>query len=104
MLTTSLRDLLNEDVHFQLEAAHEQGFTAIKKMISEAPVLKFFDRKASVEIQCGGLGACLLIINCVCQFAIGRIVGVSTPFTSTAERFVSFREEKLKTSLRFEKE
>jgi len=65
MLTTSLRDLLKEDVHFQLEAAHAQGFTTIKKMISEAPVLKFFDPKASVEIQCDasdsrGLGACLL--------------------------------------------
>lgn len=36
-LTTSLRDLLNEDVHFQLEAAYEQSFTAIKKMIPEAP-------------------------------------------------------------------
>ena len=63
-LTAPLRDLLKEDVHFQWDGAHEQTLTAIKKMISEAPVLKFFDPKASVEIQCDasdrGLGACLL--------------------------------------------
>lgn len=64
-LTTSLRDLLNEEVHFQLKAAHEQSFTTIKKMISEAPVLKFFYPKASFEIQCNasdsrGLSVCLL--------------------------------------------
>lgn len=66
-LTTSI-NLLNEDVHFQLEAALEQNFTAIEKMIPEAPVLKFFDPKASVEIQCDasdsrGLGACLLEVG-----------------------------------------
>ena len=63
-LTVPLRDLLKEDVHFQWDAAHEQSLTAIKKMISEALVLKFFDPKASVAIQCDasdrGLGACFL--------------------------------------------
>jgi len=63
-ITAPLRDLLKEGIHFQWDAVHEQSFFAVKRIISEAPVLKFFDPNDNVEIQCDasdrGLGACLM--------------------------------------------
>ena len=63
-ITAPLRDLLKEQTCFQWDAVHELSLAAIKKMISEAPVLKFFNPNDSVEIQCDnsdrGLGACLM--------------------------------------------
>ena len=51
-ITAPLRDLLKEQTCFQWDAVHELSLAAIKKVISEAPVLKFFDPNDSVEIQC----------------------------------------------------
>ena len=51
-ITAPLRDLLKEQICFQWDAVHEQSLAAIKKVISEAPVLQFFDPLDSVEIQC----------------------------------------------------
>ena len=63
-ITAPLRDLLKEQTCFQWDAVHELSLAAIKKVISEAPVLKLFDPNDSVEIQCDasdrGLGACLM--------------------------------------------
>lgn len=63
-ITAPLRDLLKEQTCFQWDAVHELSLASIKKVISEAPVLKFFDPNDSVETQCDasdrGLGACLM--------------------------------------------
>ena len=63
-ITAPLRDLLKEQTCFEWDAVHELSLAAIKKVISEAPVLKFFDPNGSVEIQCDAsdrdLGACLM--------------------------------------------
>ena len=63
-ITAPLRDLLKEHTCFQWDAVHELSLAAIKKVISEAPVLKFFDPNGGIEIQCdasdGGLRACLM--------------------------------------------
>ena len=63
-ITAPLRDLLKEQTCFQWDAVHELSLAAIKKVISEAPVLKFFDPNDGVEIRCdasdGGLHACLM--------------------------------------------
>ena len=62
-ITAPLRDLLKEQTCFKWDAVQEVSLAAIKKVISEAPVLKFFDPNDSVEILCDasdrGLGACL---------------------------------------------
>ena len=64
-VTTPLRDLLKEDNQFLWDATQERSFQKLKKTISEAPVLKFFDPKDSVEIQCDasdrGLGCCRMV-------------------------------------------
>ena len=64
-VTAPLRDLLKEDNQFLWNAAQERSFQELKKTISEAPVLKFFDPKDSVEIQCDasdrGLGCCRMV-------------------------------------------
>ena len=49
-ITAPLRDLLKEQTCFQWDAVHELSLAAIKKVISEAPVLKFFDPNDGVEI------------------------------------------------------
>ena len=50
-VTAPLRDLLKEANQFLWDAAPE-CFQELKKTISEAPVLKFFDPKDSIKIQC----------------------------------------------------
>ena len=50
-VTAPLRNFLKEDNQFLWDAAQERSFQELKKTISEAPVLKFFDPKDSVEIQ-----------------------------------------------------
>ena len=64
-VTAPFRDLLKEDNQFLWDAAQERSFQELKKTISEAPVLKFFDPNLdSVEIQCDasdrGLGCCIM--------------------------------------------
>lgn len=63
--TAPMRELLKERNHFQWdEQVQGQSFEMVKRLISQAPVLKFFDPTVSVELQCDasdkGLGACLL--------------------------------------------
>ena len=63
--TSTLRDLLKSDTLFQWdEQVHGKAFNAIKKILSESPVLSFFDPAKETLLQCdasqNGLGACLL--------------------------------------------
>ena len=64
-LTKPIRDLLKEDVEFVWEeSVHGECFKCVKAMIASAPVLKFFDPREEVVLQCDasqhGLGACLM--------------------------------------------
>ena len=63
--TAPMRELLKEENQFQWEEqAQGRSFEQVKQILSEAPVLKFFDPKEDVELQCDasdrGLGACLM--------------------------------------------
>lgn len=88
-LTAPLRDLLKENVNFRWDTTHELGFAAIKKVISEAPVLKFFDPKASVEIQCDasdrGLSACLMQNGQPVAYASRSMTGTESHYAQTKE-------------------
>ena len=63
--TAPMRELLKEENQFQWEEQVQgRSFDQVKQILSEAPVLKFFDPEEDVELQCDasdrGLGACLM--------------------------------------------
>ena len=64
-ITAPMRDLLKDGNQFRWdEQVQGRSFKQVKEILSAAPVLKFFDPKEEVEIQCDasdrGLGACLM--------------------------------------------
>ena len=63
--TAPMRELLKEQNEFLWDNDIQgRSFEQVKQIISEAPVLKYFDPKADTELQCDasdkGLGACLM--------------------------------------------
>lgn len=63
--TAPIRELLKEQNQFLWDNDIQgRSFEQVKQIISEAPVLKYFDPKADTELQCDasdkGLGACLM--------------------------------------------
>ena len=63
-LAKPLRKLTEKDVMFVWEKPQEEAYTQIVKLVSEAPILQYFDVNKPVVIQCdsseSGLGATLL--------------------------------------------
>ncbi|KAK3085724.1 hypothetical protein FSP39_007823 [Pinctada imbricata] len=64
-ITSPLRSLLKSDVHFRWdEQVHGKAFQEVKKVLSQAPVLKYFVPSKELVLQCdsseSGLGACLM--------------------------------------------
>ena len=64
-ITAPIRDVLKDGNQFRWdEQVQGRSFKQVKEILSAAPVLKFFDPKEEVEIQCDasdrGLGACLM--------------------------------------------
>ena len=59
-----LRELEKEDMLFHWEPPQQESFEKIKKLVSEAPVLQYYDVSKPAKIQCDasgkGLGAVLL--------------------------------------------
>ena len=63
-LTAPLRELLKEDTVWLWQPKHTHALDRIKEVLTQAPVLKFYDVKRPVVIQAdasqSGLGACLM--------------------------------------------
>ena len=63
-LTAPLRALCKEDTLFTWESAQQAAFEAIKKEITNAPVLAYFDQSKTITVQSDaskmGLGAVVL--------------------------------------------
>ncbi|XP_041461547.1 uncharacterized protein K02A2.6-like [Lytechinus variegatus] len=59
-----LRRLTDKDVHFEWRPEHEETLKEVQQLLTQAPVLKYYDVKEEVTIQCDasekGLGATLL--------------------------------------------
>lgn len=59
-----LRRLTKKNEPWKWEAEHQKAFDSLKALVTKAPVLKYFDAKKNVTIQCDsssvGLGAVLL--------------------------------------------
>ena len=62
--TLCLRDLLHKKADWVWEAKHDNAFTTLKRLVVEAPVLKFFDPKLPIKVSTdaskSALGAVLL--------------------------------------------
>nr|XP_022296799.1 uncharacterized protein K02A2.6-like [Crassostrea virginica] len=64
-ITAPLRSLLKSETHFRWdEDVHGKAFTDVKTVLSNTPVLRFFDEDKELILQCdaseSGLGACLI--------------------------------------------
>ena len=63
-VTKPLRDLLKKDVPFQWDAQHDMAFTNTKNIITNHPVLTFYDPNKPLTLQVdasqGGCGAAIL--------------------------------------------
>ena len=63
-ITAPLRDLVKEDTHFQWGPEHNTAVEKLKAVLSDAPVLQYFDARVRSVIQADasqhGLGACLM--------------------------------------------
>ena len=59
-----LRQLLEKDVEWHWTKTHQDSFESLKKAISTAPVLKFYNPHAEIELHADaskdGLGACII--------------------------------------------
>jgi hypothetical protein len=91
-ITAPLRDLLKKESAFVWEEhTHGKAFKEIKSILSNTPVLKFFDPGKETVLQCdaseNGLGACLL--------QNGQPVGYASRSLTTAERNYAQIEKEL---------
>ena len=63
-MTKPLRDLTLKDSDWAWEPHHQEAFLALKKAVASTPVLRYYNLKEEVTIQCdasqSGLGAALL--------------------------------------------
>ena len=59
-----IRQLMRNDVPWNWAAAQQQAFEDVKKLVTNAPILSYYDSKKPLMIQCDasekGLGAALL--------------------------------------------
>ena len=59
--TSVLRELLKPENEFCWNAEHQEAFEKLKRMLTSAPVLQYFNPKLEIKIQCdssqSGLGA-----------------------------------------------
>ncbi len=92
-VSAPLRDLLKEENQFHWdEDVQGRSFGEVRKTISEAPTLKYFDPQKAVELQCDasqrGLGACLLQDGQPVAYA-------SRAMTETESRYAQIEKEML---------
>ena len=87
-----LRTLLKKDSVFIWEANEQRAFDKIKALISNAPLLKYFNPTDTVEVQVDasstGLGACLMQGGQPVQYA-------SRALTETEKRYSQIEKEML---------
>ena len=84
-----LRDLTTKNAQFVRSSLHDRAFTEVKRLVSNHPVLKYYDINEEVTLQCDasekGLGATLLQSR--------RPVAFASQTLSTTERRYAQIEE-----------
>ena len=75
-LAEPIRDLVKERVPFNWGPEHDEAFTLIKKEVTAAPILAYYNPKKLMVLQtdasCKGLGACLLQNKKTVYFALAK--------------------------------
>ncbi len=92
-VTLPLRDLIRKENEFLWdEAVHGKALKEAKKLLSEAPVLQYFDPESPTVLQCDasmkGLGACLMQNGHPIAYA-------SRSLTATEENYAQIEKEML---------
>ena len=89
-MTKPLRELTKRDIIFEWQKAQEKSFEELKKAVSDAPVLRYYDIKQAVTVQCdasqSGLGAVLMQDGQPVYYA-------SRALTSTEQRYCQIEKE-----------
>ncbi|GAB1608626.1 hypothetical protein Ahia01_001147000 [Argonauta hians] len=87
-----IRQLTRHDVPWTWTATHDQAFVKVQQLVTEAPVLAFYDPTKDLHIQCdasqSGLGAVLLQIGKPLAYC-------SRALTPTERRYVQIEKELL---------
>ena len=87
-----IRQLMRNDVPWNWAAAQQRAFEDVKKLVTNAPILSYYDSKKPLMIQCDasdkGLGAALLQEGQPIAFA-------SRALTDTETRYVQIEKEML---------
>ena len=95
-----IRRLTRQETEFVWSEEQEKAFTEIKKLVTTAPVLSYYDPKADLEIQCDasqkGLGAALLQKGKPIAYA-------SRALTDTEQRYAQIEKEMLAIVFALEK-
>ena len=90
--TAPLRALLDNNNEFLWTDVHEATFCQLKTLLQKAPILKYYDVKKPVTIQCDssqyGLGACLLQ-------DLKPVAYVSRALTPTEQHYAQIEKELL---------
>ena len=64
VVSEPIRQLTKKDVAFVWDQVHDQAFAKLKELVSQPPLLKYYEPEKELVIQCdaseGGLGAALL--------------------------------------------
>ena len=99
-ITKPIRELLKDDVEFQWGEAQEKAFQEVKDILTNAPVLAYYDVKKPVTVTCDaskyGLGAALLQEDKPVAFA-------SRAVTDAETRYAQIEKELLAVVFAFEK-
>ncbi len=99
-ITKPNRELLKDDVEFQWGEAQEKAFQEVKDILTNAPVLAYYDVKKPVTVTCDaskyGLGAALLQEDKPVAFA-------SRALTDAETRYAQIKKELLAVVFAFEK-
>ena len=99
-ITKPIRELLKDDVEFQWDEAQEKAFQEVKDILTNAPVLAYYDVKKPVTVTCDaskyGLGAALLQEDKPVAFA-------SRALTDAETRYAQIEKELLAVVFAFEK-
>ena len=88
-----IRQLTRKNVPFNWSTAQEKALENVKKAVSQAPVLKYFDPSKEVTIQCdasqSGLGAALLQEGQPIAFASRALTDVETRYAQIEKEMLA---------------